>query len=222
MWARKHCRAADTAHTHTHTDGQCVCVYNSCIRIDLHERTHSTWISTKRWFHSRRALCVCVCVFYLRLCVDVGAVSDELLHHVCLAGEGSYVEGCVSFLLFKKNQKKHFTLWNGGDGLWRVCHTGLFHLSTLAVAAAVAIWRPAHGNHKNEELEVRLSRCERDAEPLMEAPVACVSASAAQQLLVETPDTHFPHSWVWTPAAARFPLQLHDSYRSCRLLSDIS
>ena len=53
-------------------------------------------------------VCVCVCVFYLRLCVDVGAVSDELLHHVCLAGEGSYVEGCVSFLLFKKKKKKTF------------------------------------------------------------------------------------------------------------------
>lgn len=49
---------------------------------------------------------MCVCVFYLRLCVDVGAVGDELLHHVCLAGEGSYVEGCVSFLIFKKYKKR--------------------------------------------------------------------------------------------------------------------
>lgn len=91
-----------------------------------------------------------MCVFYLRLCVDVGAVGDELLHHVRLAGEGSYVEGCVSFLIFKKIQEKernvthlnHFTVSavhvDGAAERRRVCPTGLFHLSTLAVAAAAA------------------------------------------------------------------------------------
>lgn len=41
---------------------------------------------------------ICVCV-YLRLCIDVGVVGDELFDHVRLSSERCDVEGCVSFLL---------------------------------------------------------------------------------------------------------------------------
>ena len=67
--ALQSCWHSTHTHTHTHTQMDSVCVYNSCIRIDLHERTHSTRISSKRWFHSRRAVRVCVCAC---VCVCVG------------------------------------------------------------------------------------------------------------------------------------------------------
>ncbi len=49
-------------------------------------------------------MCVYVCVFYLRLCVDVGTVGDEFLHHLCLPSQGSYVKSCVPFLVWKKGK----------------------------------------------------------------------------------------------------------------------
>lgn len=55
-------------------------------------------------------------MFYLRLCVDVGIVSDEFLHHVCLSSQGSYVKGCVSFLFGK--HEKLFKLLSSRVFLW--------------------------------------------------------------------------------------------------------
>lgn len=55
---------------------------------------------------------MCVCVSYLRLCINVGAVCNQFLHHVCLTGKRSYVEGRVSFLLKKKSKKSILvTMW---------------------------------------------------------------------------------------------------------------
>lgn len=44
---------------------------------------------------------------YLRLCVYVGVVGDELLDHVRLSGERRYVEGRVPFLL-SRGEKTDF------------------------------------------------------------------------------------------------------------------
>lgn len=48
-------------------------------------------------------MCVHVCMFYLRLGIDVGVVGDEFFDHLRLSGEGCYVEGCVSFLFHNEN-----------------------------------------------------------------------------------------------------------------------
>lgn len=60
-------------------------------------------------------MCVRVCVrmrfFYLRLCVDVGIVSDELFDHVLLSRERCYVEGSVPFLLPSGEKKMESELF---------------------------------------------------------------------------------------------------------------
>lgn len=42
---------------------------------------------------------VCVSwISYLRLCIDIGSIGDQLFHHFRLAGQGGYVKSGVSFL----------------------------------------------------------------------------------------------------------------------------